>query len=370
VSYESKAEPIKFGYLNDFLLPDSYPKAMRADFNDIFALVFKRGYESGLIDRPVEIIYKEVEGLPKGAIKHVSRAFEEFGDEGCLAIFGPHISDNALPMREEIERRFHIPCISVTGTEDWLGEWTFSLPQGSLTDEPVFWAHMMAKRGFKTVGALVEQSVPGHTYITNFRRVARDLGINVIAEEQIPQTAQNVEQAVKRLHAAMPDALLHCGFGFGVIFVNGELAKLNWNPPRFMGTAFQNAWVNPMMWKGMLGWTGVDNFDEANTVRDKFLDDYEATYGRRPQYCLPPMNRDIATLFLHAFADARPLTPRGVRDALERIKMLPAAAGAPGTRLSFGKYMHRGWVGASYLVARELDPDGVNSKLVERFGQD
>jgi len=48
--------------------------------------------------------------------------------------------------------------------------------------------------------------------------------------------------------------------------------------------------------------------------------------------------------------------------------MLPAAGGAPGTRISFGNYLHRGWAGTSYLVARKLDPDGVNSQLVERFG--
>ena len=45
-----------------------------------------------------------------------------------------------------------------------------------------------------------------------------------------------------------------------------------------------------------------------------------------------------------------------------------AAGGAPGTYLSFGKYTHRGWMGAGYLVARRLDPDGESSHLVGRFG--
>ena len=111
-------------------------------------------------------------------------------------------------------------------------------------------------------------------------------------------------------------------------------------------------------------------YDEGNAVGQQFLDQFDKAYGRRPEYCVPVVNRDLATLLLHAFADAHPLTPRGVRDALERVKMLPAAAGSPGTRLSFGKWMHRGWVGSGYLVARELLPDGVNSRLVERFGQD
>lgn len=59
-----------------------------------------------------------------------------------------------------------------------------------------------------------------------------------------------------------------------------------------------------------------------------------------------------------------------MKEALERVKMLPAASGAPGTRVSFGKWTRRAWMGAGYLVARTLDPDGVNSHLVDRFGEE
>ena len=118
-----------------------------------------------------------------------------------------------------------------------------------------------------------------------------------------------------------------------------------------MGTAFENAWINPVMWQAIVGWTGLDQYDESNPVGQQFLDRFEAATGRRPQYCAPVVNRDLATVFLHAFADAHPLTPRGVQEALERVKMVPAASGAPGTHLSFGKWTRRGWMGAGYLVA-------------------
>src|SRR5205823_3384777 len=125
-----------------------------------------------------------------------------------------------------------------------------------------------------------------------------------------------------------------------------------------------------------LGWTGVDQYDEGNAVGQDFLDRFAASYGRRPEWVVPLMNRDFATVLLHAFADAHPLSPRGVKEALERVKMLPAAAGSSGTRISFGKWSHRGWVGAGYLVARTLDPDGKamgkfwKSSLVGRYGQE
>ena len=370
MAYESDAEPIKLGFLFDFKLPPGYPQEMRDDLTRPFDLVFREALEQGVLDRPVEIVVREVEGLPKGTIKAVIDAYGELVDEGCLAVFGPCITDNCVPTREAIEERFRVPALSMTGTDDWLGEWTFSLPQGSMTDEPIFWAQLMAKAGHKEIGALVEQSLVGESYIRGFRKAAAAQGLRIVAEEWIPQTAQDISEAVRALRDAKPDAIVHCGFGFGIVRVNAVLAALGWDPPRYMGTAFQNAWINPIMWQAILGWTGVDQYDESNRVGQQFLDRFEAAYGRRPQYCVPVMNHDFATVLLHAFTDAHPLTPRGVRDALERVKMLPAAAGAPGTRLSFGKWTRRGWMGAGYLVARRLDPDGTTSYLVDRFGQD
>jgi ABC-type branched-subunit amino acid transport system substrate-binding protein len=239
-----------------------------------------------------------------------------------------------------------------------------------MTDEPIFWADLLAKGGHTEVGVLVEQSLVGESYLRNFRSACRHKDIRILAEASIAQTAQDVSGQVRSLYEAKPSAIVHCGFGFGVVRAAPILAALNWDPPRFTGTAFQNAWLHPIMWQALLGWTGIDQYDEGNLVGQRFLDQYEATYGRRPEYCLPVVNRDIAATLLRAFADAHPLSPRGVKEALERVKMLPAASGAPGTRISLGKWNRRAWMGAGYLVARRLDPDGVTSHLVARFGED
>ena len=52
-----------------------------------------------------------------------------------------------------------------------------------------------------------------------------------------------------------------------------------------------------------------------------------------------------------------------MKDALEQIKMMPAATGAPGTRMRFGRYIRNGWVGSEFLVARRVLPDGSRSVL-------
>jgi branched-chain amino acid transport system substrate-binding protein len=127
VSYESTAEPIKIGYL---MLPDGYPQDSRDDLTNPFEMIFGDAREQGLIDRPIDVVHREVEGLPKGTVKAVIDAYGELVDEGCLAIFGPHIGDNAVAIREAIIDRFRVPAISVTGSDEALSEWFFALPDG------------------------------------------------------------------------------------------------------------------------------------------------------------------------------------------------------------------------------------------------
>ena len=63
MSYESTAQPIKVGYLMDFTLPPGFPEELMASFTQTFDLVFEEAVAQGLMDRPVQMIYREVEGL-------------------------------------------------------------------------------------------------------------------------------------------------------------------------------------------------------------------------------------------------------------------------------------------------------------------
>jgi branched-chain amino acid transport system substrate-binding protein len=371
--YEAKA-PIKVGYLMDIVIPENWSEGLKLDGRAPMDLVFKRGYEQGVVDRPIEVVYREVEGMPKGTVKNVIDAYQELVEEGCLIVIGPSIVDNAVPTKLEIEKRFFVPSVSMCASEEFLGEWTFSLPMGSHTEEPVFWAQLLRKGGHKEVGVIAEQSLMGELYYQNFRRAAAAEGIQITAVERLPQTFTDSSAAIRRLFDAKVPALVHCGFFFPMILSWKTFEELEWDPPRYMPTSFQNSWINEHIWRAVQGWTGMDQWDADNPVAQSFLDDYEAEYGRRPQYCIPTQIRDLATVVLHALSDAHPLTPLAVKEAMERVKMVPAACGSRGTRMSFGKWMHRGWVGSGFLVANQLDPEGINTdltptKLVARFDE-
>ena len=264
-----------------------------------------------------------------------------------------------------------MPAISVTGSEEWLGEWTFSLSMGSMSDEPIFWTDLIAKRGIDNVGVLVEQSLVGE----QLRRSSSGGRAEPRASaswprSRSPRRPRTSPSRCSKLHDAGVDAVVHCGFGFGVVLVGFAMQALGWDPPRFMGTAFQNAWLNEIVWNAMVGWTGIDQYDAANQVGQEFLDRYDERFGRRPEWCVPVVNRDLAVgapagvrRGPPAVARGRPRRPRAGEDVPGRLRRTRA----PGSRSA--SYMHRGWMGPGYLVARQLDPDGVTAHTVDRFGE-
>ena len=371
MSYESDVKPIKLGYLFDFKLPDGFPQEQRDDLMLPFRMVFADGLAQGLIDRPVEIVFREVEGLPKGSVKAVIDAFGELVDEGCLAVFGPAITDNAVPTREAIERRFQVPAISVCGAEEWLGEWTFALPQGSMTDEPIYWADLLAERGHTAVGVLIEGSLIGESYAAQLPqgvRDARDPGRRG-GTHRADRAGRRRRGAARARRAGDRARALRLRLRPRAGEPGAARARVGSAPGH--GHRVRERVDQP---GHVAGHRRVDRSRPVRRGQSRSASSSSTASRPRPvvvrEYCAPVVNRDLATVFLHAFADAHPLTPRGVQEALERVKMLPAASGAPGTYLSFGKWTRRGWMGAGYLVARELDPDGVTSRLVGRFGTD
>ena len=199
-----------------------------------------------------------------------------------------------------------------------------------MTDEPIFWADLLAKAGHTEVGVLVEQSLVGETLHQELPQGLCDARASAIVAEAAdrPDRAGRRPTRCASCYEAKAQAIVHCGFGFGIVLVNPALAALDWDPPRFMGTAFQNAWINPIMWNAIVGWTGVDQYDEGNPVGQRFLDRVRRErYGRRPEYCVPVVNRDFATVLLHAFADAHPLIAarrqggaRAGEDAARRVR--------------------------------------------------
>jgi branched-chain amino acid transport system substrate-binding protein len=80
----------------------------------------------------------------------------------------------------------------------------------------------------------------------------------------------------------------------------------------------------------------------------------QALRERSPRSAAGPVGvaaYDIGRLLGAALVRCHHLTRGGLRDALERVKQLPAASGVEGTTMGFGRYDH-GALKGRYLVLR------------------
>ncbi|KUI04817.1 ABC transporter substrate-binding protein [Mycobacterium sp. IS-3022] len=346
--------PLKVGLLND------YPTRTGTDDDtlDTLRLVFDEAVAAGVVDRPIEVVQRHVVGLPNGTYHAVERGYDELVAEGCLAIFGPYISDNAVPLTAHADRVAKLPNIILSGSEGALGEWTFALNNGSMPEEPVMLAAVLLGDGRSRLAIAYEESLIGKEYLAFAEKAYSAAGLKVVTVVAIPQVEADKAAAVAELRAAEPDALVHVGFGHGLWGFSDALLAAGWDPPRYTTTAFEMAHINAEWMRQLRGWIGLDSYDERNLVGQAFLDRFETRYGRRPTNSMPGLCHDVATVIARGLGAARPLTGAGVKDGIEQVKLVPAASGAPGTFLRFGRYIRQGWLGSDYLIARRVLPDG------------
>lgn len=345
---------MRVGWLPDYPTPAS---GRPNDMVDAIRLVFEDAVEHRVLDRPIELVERAVLGLPNGSFRSVLRAYEGLVEDDCVVIFGPYVSENVVPLARHVESRAEVPIITLAGSEQCLGEWVFALNNGHMEEEPLMLAAVMRHDGRQRIGVAYETSLIGQDYLRAFRDACAREGLDIAVEVGIPQVQQDKAGAMRALHAEKPDALLHVGFGHGLWGMNDALTEIGWDPPRYTTTAFELAYINDAWMQNLAGWVGLDAYDERNAVGQAFFDRFEQRYGRRPTYYAACLGRDVATVIVGGISAARPLTGEGVRRGLESVKMVPAATGAPGTKLRFGRYTHQGFMGTEYLVARYVLPD-------------
>ena len=322
-------------------------------FIDACMLAFDDALESGVIDRPIELLCRDVDGLPTGSAFDVMQAWKELAAEGVVAIIGPHVSENCLALRHYIETEGLVPTIGWAGSDEWQGKWTFALNQGSLVEEPCIMANFLAHRKVKKVAVLVENSAIGREYLEHFLRYAKFEGLNVGEQFHFSQVAVEMDDLVAKVKASGADSIAYLGFGVPLVRLRKAMRRLDWLPVTVLATCYLTTPFLEGGMQGCAGFFGVDLYDEENPLTQEFSDRFEARYGYRASNYYTVNAYDIANVVAHGISYGHPIAPDGVRRGLEKVKYLPAVSGGAGTLISYGPYVRRGWMGKDYLVIRE-----------------
>lgn len=345
-------EPYRLGAMID--LP--YTGGWNTVFIEGIQATLDNAHAEGVIDRPVEIILRDYVSQPYTDGSNNIDIFRDLvHNEKVLGVIGPLTTDNALAVLPEVER-LAVPLLSICGTQLYVGDYAFNLSNGGMGDEPAVMAAWLKGAGLTRVGIIREEpSQIGEEYTKYFRIAAGMNGISIMLEVSCSpiDEAEQLIAPLRQLKETGVDALVYWGLGLTGWRINPALKALDWDPPRIMGTAFIKAERDEHAARDLDGWIGIGQYDERNTLLQQGMDIWEKQTGQRPvASCQAGLAYDIGRVFALGLSRMRIATPEGLRGALETIRRLPSANGAPGTVITFGPQDHRGFKGADFLVLR------------------
>ena len=338
--------PVKVGVLIDIDM------GTKDDFLAMLRFAFDEAYEAGTITRAVELVVKEAIGLPRLEAKNTIDGYLDLVREGVLCTIGPLITDNSLALAPVINQA-GVPAITWTGTERYHGEYCFNLGNGGLAEEAAIMATWIRRAGHTTVGMIHEISPGGVEYASNFRYYAAQEGLDILIEAYTTQIPEDLEGILRKIRDQRVDCLAYLGYGYPTILMAPMFARLGWNPPRIMTTAFQFCYAKPEWMAALEGWYGVDQMCEANPLLRALLDRFAAHRGKRCDHTVTALSYDTARLVAEGIARANLLTPKGLKEGLERVRLLPAANGGPRTHMSLGPWDHKAYKG-DWLLIRKI----------------
>jgi ABC-type branched-subunit amino acid transport system substrate-binding protein len=338
--------PTKIGVLIDLDMgtKDDFIAALRFGFDEAF--------EQGIILRPVELLVKEAIGLPRLEAKNTIDGYLDLVQQGVLGTIGPLITDNSLALAPVINRT-GVPAVTWTGTDRYHGEYCFNLGNGGLSEEGALMATWIRRNGFKTVGMIHEISPGGVEYASNFRYHAARERLDILIEAYTTQLPDDLEALLRKIRDQRPDCLAYLGYGYPTILMGPMFKSLAWDPPRIMTTAFQFCYAKPEWMAALEGWYGIDQMCEENPLLGPMFDRFAARLGRRRDHTVTALSYDTARLIAEGLARAPLLTPGGLKEGLERVRMLPAVNGGPRTHMSLGPWDHKAYKG-DWLVIRKI----------------
>jgi ABC-type branched-subunit amino acid transport system substrate-binding protein len=309
-------------------------------FAGVIHFAFDDVRASGRLAHDLELTEEQADGLPQGTRESVEAAFRRLDGRDVLAVIGPGISDNGIIVRD-LADDVRLPCINWTGGDVTRGEWMFHYQLGSLEEEPAFLALHLATRGHRRIALVHDDSLVGRRYVEFFDDAVARFGLEVVL-------LTDSTRDVRRLRAANPDAVLYLGLWFAARELGVALAASDWRPPVFSNSALMYGHASPDWRREWDGWCYVDAYSDHNPILQDVI-------RRLGDPAMAPVTvaaaYDMGRLVAEAVGTAPSPTRESVHEGFERIKWMPAALGAPGTIMGFGRW-DRGALKGRYLVLR------------------
>lgn len=328
------------------------------DWEDAARLAFEEAHAQGIIDRPVEIVSRDVWGAPNGSALEVGEAMREIvANDRVHGMIGLAMTEDCAYLRDEINESMRIPVLSFSSTIDFDGPFCFQTQCGTFLDEAVIIASYLRAQGHEAIAMMHDTSFQGEEFGEALRAAAHRVGLQIATSAPVNAFAPESE-LVEKLEQARRSgvgAFAYVGMGGQFKQLARAFRKVDWNPMRMTGLTLCGAnpgFDGPAQYEG---WIGLEQFHEDNPVFQAMAQAFRQRFGRDGAHTWAAHGYDEGRVMALALGRANPATPAGVAKAIESIRMLPAAVGGPGNHISFGPHDHRGYKGDFFAIRRIVD---------------
>ena len=325
------------------------------DWEDAARLAFEEAFADGIIDRPVELLSREVWGAPSGSALEVGKMMREIvAKDRVHAMIGLAMTEDCAYLRDEINERMRLPVLSFAGTTGFDGPYCFQTQCGTFLDEAVVIAGFLRSQGHPAIAMMHDTSFQGEEFADALRSAAQRFDLRVAMSAPVNSFAPEDEllQALKQARATGVGAFAYVGMGGQFKQLASAFRKIDWNPTRMTGMTLVGAnpgFDGPAQYEG---WTGLEQFHEGNSTFQSMVAAFKRRFNRDGAHTWAAHGYDEGRLTALALGLASPPSPAGIAKAFERIRMLPAAVGGPGNHVSFGPFDHRGYKGDFFVIRR------------------
>jgi branched-chain amino acid transport system substrate-binding protein len=296
----------------------------------------------GVAGQPISV----VEADAVGSIERVVAGARRLAADGCLLILGPSVTDFAVPLIPVLDE-IQVPAINWSGSGLARGAWGFQLKVGSLPDEAGYLTRLIEARHFREIALVRDHGPIGEEYAGFLRGGLDSLGVVLVADVELSNAA-DAARCVDALRPHEPPCVVYLGLGPSGVGLCRTMRARGWSVP-----VIGNIGLGVFPEAALEGVIFTDVVDEANPVLQRFAKQWQARFGETPLLLGLAAAHDLATTAVEGLRHAPTLTPAGVRIGLERLRGLPAAAGAAGTTIGFAPWDRDGYKGP-LIVYREI----------------
>ncbi len=287
--------------------------------------------QGGVLGRPLEIIIKDDESVPDGAVKGANDLIEQ----GVVAIIGPSTTPSTMPLKE-ICQEAGVPliaCAAGKAITDPVASYVFAVPQtNALAVAKCF--EYLEKEGIDRVASIYVANPYGEDGQNNIKAIAAEKGIKIVATETFGGDDTDMTTQLTKIKAAKPEALICWGTNPGPALITKQAKTIGLDVPilqshgvanqKFIELAGEAANGVQLPAGRLIVWEQLPDDDPFKSLLEDFATAYEAKYGTAPN-TFAGHAYDAFWIAVNAIETAGEADRAKVRDAIEQTEFMGTA---------------------------------------------